>query len=284
MPQLLAAPALAQVGAGDFNGNGRPDVIAIGRNTGLHLFLNQSRAIGTLSTVSAASFSTSGLAPEQIVASFGAALATETALARTNPLPTTLGGTQVRVRDSAGIERLAQLFYVSPGQVNFLMPSALAYGTATIQITNSNGAISAHTVNIIPSAPGLFSLAGNGQGLAAAQVLRVGSDNVFRYEPVARLNANSQWEAIPIDLSNGNEEFFLVAYGTGMRRRATNLPSTSTIGGVSAEVLYAGMQGSLAGLDQVNIRLPRTLSGRGNVAVILTVDGKVTNTVSINVK
>ena len=42
-----------------------------------------------------------------------------------NP-PTTLGGTTVTVRDSAGVERLAQLDYVSPRQVNYIVPAGTA--------------------------------------------------------------------------------------------------------------------------------------------------------------
>jgi uncharacterized protein (TIGR03437 family) len=59
---------------------------------------------------------------------------------------------------------------------------------------------------------------------------------------------------------------------------------TATIGGTSATVSYAGAQGSLTGLDQVNVLIPRSLIGRGEAAVALTVDGKVANPVTINVK
>jgi uncharacterized protein (TIGR03437 family) len=38
------------------------------------------------------------------------------------------------------------------------------------------------------------------------------------------------------------------------------------------------------GLDQVNIVLPRTLIGKGLINVVLTVDGKVSNTVQISIK
>ncbi len=59
---------------------------------------------------------------------------------------------------------------------------------------------------------------------------------------------------------------------------------TATLGGLNAEVLYAGAQGSLAGLDQINVRLPRSLAGRGDVDVALTVDGKAANVVQVNFK
>jgi len=53
--------------------------------------------------------------------------------------------------------------------------------------------------------------------------------------------------------------------------------------GVAAPVSFAGEQG-LPGLDQINVALPRALAGRGEVDVILTVDGKTANIVRINIK
>jgi uncharacterized protein (TIGR03437 family) len=48
-------------------------------------------------------------------------------------------------------------------------------------------------------------------------------------------------------------------------------------------VLYAGPQSEFVGLDQVNVILSRALIGRGAVTVVLTVDGKVANTVTITI-
>src|SRR5262245_12257276 len=78
----------------------------------------RTRAGGQVATVSAASFRPSvPLAPHSIAAAFGAGLATRTELAVTHPLPKTLAGTSVRVNGEA-----APLFFVSPGQINYLIP------------------------------------------------------------------------------------------------------------------------------------------------------------------
>jgi uncharacterized protein (TIGR03437 family) len=53
------------------------------------------------------------------------------------------------------------------------------------------------------------------------------------------------------------------------------------IDGVETAVEYAGAQGQYAGLDQVNVRLPRSLSGRGEVTVELLVDDKPANPVRV---
>ena len=49
-------------------------------------------------------------------------------------------------------------------------------------------------------------------------------------------------------------------------------------------MLYVGAQGDMIGLDQVNVALPRTLIGRGEVDLVLTVEGKAAYTVRINFK
>ncbi len=96
---------------------------------------------GAVANVSAASFTGPTLASESIVAAFGAGLATTTQTAGAIPLPTSLAGTTITVRDSAGTERLAPLFFVSPDQVNYQMPPGTMPGLATVTI-NGGGELS----------------------------------------------------------------------------------------------------------------------------------------------
>ncbi|MGH9800448.1 MAG: hypothetical protein ACRD82_08805 [Blastocatellia bacterium] len=49
-------------------------------------------------------------------------------------------------------------------------------------------------------------------------------------------------------------------------------------------VQYAGPQGGFVGLDQANILLPKSLAGRGEVDVVLIVNGKTANTLRLNIK
>ncbi|MFM8395532.1 MAG: hypothetical protein ACKOB4_16585, partial [Acidobacteriota bacterium] len=48
-----------------------------------------------------------------------------------------------------------------------------------------------------------------------------------------------------------------------------------------AQVVYAGAQGDYAGLDQLNVRIPRELAGRGEVDLNLSVGGVSANPVRI---
>jgi uncharacterized protein (TIGR03437 family) len=72
-------------------------------------------------------------------------------------------------------------------------------------------------------------------------------------------------------------EVYLVLFGTGLRFRSTLAAVRVSIGGVDAPVEYAGPQHEFSGLDQVNVRVPRSLAGRGAVALQLTVDGMSSN-------
>ena len=95
--------------------------------------------IGTVASVSAASYSPLGVASEAIIASFGSGVAATTSNATTIPLPTELAGTTVKIKDIAGIERLAPLFFVSPQQVNYQIPAGTIPGAASVIIANVSG-------------------------------------------------------------------------------------------------------------------------------------------------
>ena len=232
-----------------------------------------------------ASYDTSAVASETIVSVFGAALGTKLELATTLPLPTMLAGTTIKVRDSLGIERLAPLFYVSPTQANYLIPPGTAEGFATVIVTNSHGQISTGAVLIAPVMPGLFTANSNGQGVPAATVVRVKPDGTQLFEAVAVFDTTqSKYLTRPIDLGPENEIVVLELFGTGIRHRSVLSNVTITIGGVQAQVDYAGLQPDFVGLDQINVRVPRSLIGRGEVDLVLTVDGKAANTVKVNIK
>jgi uncharacterized protein (TIGR03437 family) len=241
--------------------------------------------VTTLASVSAASFAGTEMAAESIVAAFGSNLATDTQVGSTLPLPTTLAGTSVRVKDSAGAERLAPLFFVAPGQINKQVPPGTAEGNALITVTNGNGGVSTGQAQIVKVAPGLFSANSNGQGAAAAVVYRLRADGTAVYEPVATFDATQQrFVPTPIDLGPESDLVYLILYGTGVRGRSSLQTVTARIGGADAPVLYADALGGFVGLDQINVRLLRSLIGRGEVDVVLTVEGKNSNTLRINVK
>ena len=80
------------------------------------------------------------LAPDSLASAYGSALAVQTASPSGATLPLILGGSTVSIQDSAGTVRLAQMFYASAGQVNFLVPAATAIGRAQVTVNSANGA------------------------------------------------------------------------------------------------------------------------------------------------
>ncbi|MBI1765701.1 MAG: hypothetical protein HYR56_30220, partial [Acidobacteria bacterium] len=239
-----------------------------------------------LANVSAASYLAQMFAPESIIAAFGTNLATGTESSMVLPLPTTLRGTTVRVRDSAGTERFAQLFFVAAGQVNYLLPAGTASGLATITITSGNGDLSVGTVLVSASAPGIFTANANGAGVAAAVVLRVRTNGEQVFEVASQLDpTTNRFVPVPIDLGPAGEQVFLVTFATGVRGRSAPNAVTAALGGVNLPVFSAGPQGDLAGLDQLNLGpVPRSLAGRGVVDLLVTVDGKAANVVQFNIR
>ena len=78
----------------------------------------------------------------------------------------------------------------------------------------------------------------------------------------------------PIDLSNPAEEVYVILFGTGFRHRSNLANVSAKIESEETPVLFAGAQGDLVGVDQCNVRLPRSLAGRGEIGIALTVDGE----------
>ncbi|MDX2029922.1 MAG: choice-of-anchor V domain-containing protein [Blastocatellia bacterium] len=245
---------------------------------------NPAAVLTSFASVSAASFSqTLPTAAEAILAGFGTGLSQGVVVAQTTPLPTQLDGTEVLVRDSTNTERAAGLFFVSPGQINYLAPAGTANGPATVTVRRDGSPVSQGTITVDTAGPGLFTANANGQGVPAAVLFRR-RNNVDTTEPIALLNTQTNlFSPIPIDLGPSTDIVALIVFGTGFRG-AQQSTVTGTIGGTAAQVLFTGAQGSLAGLDQANLLIPPSLAGRGLVDVVLTVNGKAANTVQINIK
>ena len=238
----------------------------------------------TVANVSAAGFGLGPLAPGSIATAFGSNLAAGSATATGTP-PVSLGGTTVSVTDSAGATRAAQLDYVSPAQVNYLIPSDTAPGLATVDINASGHVAATGQIQVIPVAPALFTV--NSDNLAAANVLRISQNGDRTFESIYQTNQNGGITAIPIDLGAPTDSVYVSLYGTGIR----NLSSLSAVSATinwefSAPVTYAGQQGIYAGLDQVNLQLPSALASLapGTIVLQLTVDGQPSNQVTLAIQ
>ena len=232
----------------------------------------ESNLAPTLVTASAASYRVEPLAPGSIATVFGPGI----------------GGQPIYLKfilalddpPAPYITRKLAPFSSSSDQSNFLIPSDFPEGQVEITIGNQRGLLS-----IASQAPGIFTAdASEGKLPAAASVL-VKTDRTQVYEPVARLDASTgRFLPVTIDLGPEGEQVYLVIFGTGWRRPTLTENTIVYIGGVKASVQYTGVQGTFAGLDQMNVLIPRNLVGKGKVDVLVTVDGKTANPVEISIK
>ena len=218
------------------------------------------------------------LAPGSIAVAYGQNLATGTGQAGGATLPTTLGGTTVTVKDSTGVSRPAGLYYVSAGQIDYVVPAGTAVGVATVTVGNKPSAALIAAVG-----PGLFSADGTGKGVAAALAVRASADGKQVPVPVFQCGSTG-CAAVPMDLGASSDVLVVELYGTGIRGRSSLTNVIAEIGGAPAVVAYAGSQPQFAGLDQVNLYVPRSLAGAGEVPVVLTVDGVTANVVTVSIK
>ncbi|MFN0123290.1 MAG: SBBP repeat-containing protein, partial [Blastocatellia bacterium] len=209
---------------GNGNGNGVANFSVDGGSTarlGIVTVAGQTLTVAQaekVASVSGASYRRAGLAGEAIAAAFGTALAGEFVSATSVPLPTTLSGTTVKVRDAGGTELFAPLFFVSPGQVNFLMPPGLAPGAATVTVTNAGGVAAVGAVVNDLVAPGLFAANTDGQGAPTGYAIRVKPDGAQLYEAITRYDtALGRFALAPLDLGPVGDQVILVLFGTGFR-------------------------------------------------------------------
>ncbi len=234
-------------------------------------------------SVSAASYRRVLLGRGAIASAFGSNLATGASSAPGAPLPTSLAGTTVTVKDSLGQQRLASLFYVSPTQINYQIPEGTATGTARVEINSAGLTPQTELIQIANVMPGLFSASADGQGIVAGEVTRIRSDGSRSNEKIVIYDpAVEKFVALPIDLGPETDRVFLILYGTGLRSR--NVKASALVGGMNTPVEFIGAQGTFVGLDQVNLLLPRSLLGRGEVEINLTVQGQAANALRVKIK
>ena len=237
----------------------------------------------TFTTANAGNW-TAFVAPDSIAAGFATSISSTTTSAGSLPLGTTLGNATVGITDSAGKTSAASLYFVSPGQINYLIPSNIALGKASVSVTAGSSAYSG-TLEISNVSPAIFTANNNGSGVPAAQYVRVSASGKVSTQPVYQAGV-SLYIPSPISLLPTTDMVYLVLYGTGMRHHSNN-PVKATINGVLVPVTYAGAQSTLPGLDQVNVGpLPQTLTGTGraSLSVVVLVDGIPSNTTLIGIQ
>ncbi len=248
------------------------------------------RSAGRMTAVSATNFYT-GLAPESISALFGTDLADSIQVAGSNPLPVTLAGTEVLMTDYSGQQVRAPLFYVSPTQINFKVPQRMLWiedplltlgKSITVAVYRNGELVANGFAPFRRIAPGLFTMNPDLVGPPSGTIFRVKADGSTSYEPIAEFDPVKQrFVSKPINLGEESDNIYLLLFCSGLRGRKQLSSVSVKVGSTTLPVVYAGQQGDFEGLDQVNVLLPRSLQGSGEVRLVLSAEGFDANQVRI---
>jgi len=236
------------------------------------------RVPGITAVVNAASFTSSTIAPGELVTIFGNSIGPATpvglALGPSGKVATSLGGVTVSFDGT-----LAPLLYAAAGQINAVVPFAVAgKSTTTMLVAAPGGAQFSATLPVSAAAPAMFALNASGQGAILDGDLSVNSPA----NPAAR----GSWVAIYATGSG----LISPAVADGTIVPAQNLPSSVapisvTIGGLQATVSYQGAApGFVAGVMQIDAQVPAGATPGPAVPVTMSVgDAAGLNTVTMAV-
>jgi uncharacterized protein (TIGR03437 family) len=165
--------------------------------------------------------------------------------------------------------------------VCFLVPDGLAAGVATVTIASSVGT-STGGAELDTVAPGIYTANASGSGVAAALAAVYGANGAVTAEPVFSCGAGG-CVSVPMSLGGSTDSLIVSFYGTGWRNSAAQ-SAVAHIGRVPATVQYIGPVPGVPGLDQVNLIVPKSLAGAGEVPVVLTAGAQTANAVTINIQ
>jgi uncharacterized protein (TIGR03437 family) len=217
--------------------------------------------------VNAASLSRA-LSPGALASIFGSAVASTQAAAPALPLPAELGGGIVCV---AG--EVAPIAFASPSQLNVQLPFALEPGTHTLRAFNSSGGSAGVPINLQAASPEIFRASGR-----PVVIHPNGSLN-------SPENGIAPGEAVVIYLTGIGNVTTPLATGAASPSSplaGPTLPTSATVGGTPATLLFLGMTPGFVGLAQANLIIPDLPPG--DHALVLSVGSFSSEALLLSVK
>ncbi len=210
------------------------------------------------------------IAPGSIASAYGSfGTVATTATPSVNPLPTTLANLSLRVGTTT-----APLYFVSSGQINFVVPVATPVGRQTVEVLNGTTVIARGSVNIWEAFPALASsdTTPTSQGIIQNQDFGINNTSTrARRGEIIQLYATGCGATNPA-VTDGVPPAVL---------SSSVLTVTANVGGVDATVQFAGAHPQFPGICQINIVVPDRPFVTGQSQVLVSVGGIVSNPVSV---
>jgi uncharacterized protein (TIGR03437 family) len=213
--------------------------------------------ISPAGVVNAASLAPVGspVSPGEYVSLFGVGLAPAQGQASAFPIPTSLEGVSVSVTAANGTFP-APLNFVSTGQINLLVPYELTGSSATFQVTALGSPSNSVTVPLAATAPGIFTQDSSGGGtgvfLHANFSLITGASPAARGETI--LIFMTGLGAVKPSVLDG------AAGPPGPNTANVQATLSVLMDNIASTVSYQGLAPGFAGLYQVNVTVPTTVS------------------------
>jgi adhesin/invasin len=236
--------------------------------------------VGTGGVVNAASYAAQApLAPGTLISVFGSKLAQNQAGVTTLPLPMNLGGSSMLI---AGVG--APLLFSSDGQINALIPYGIQVNAGQQIVISRGSSLSvAQSLTMAAAAPGVFTTDGSGKGQGHIYVAHTD----FTQTLADAGHPATAGDYIVIYCTGLGEVTPSVAVGTPApfdHLTSTVNPVTVTIGGVAAEVQFAGLTPGFAGLYQVNAMVPDGVPPGAAVVLSIAEAGQLSSLVTMAVR
>jgi uncharacterized protein (TIGR03437 family) len=237
--------------------------------TGNGAFLNP------LGVVNAASSAPAGnpISPGEFVTLYGTGLAKSNQTAAP-PYPASLNGVSVLINNKP-----APLYFVSPTQLNVLVPFATTGPTATIVVQNGSVNSNIVTVPVAATSPGIYALDQSGGGGGA--ILHADYSVVNAAKPAVG------GETVLIYLTGLGTMTPTLTDGTAGNVNTLYRADADVVvyvGGQPATVLFKGQAPGYPGLYQLNVTLPQFLKASGNLPLAIQTSNAYHDQVDIAVQ
>jgi uncharacterized protein (TIGR03437 family) len=244
---------------------------------------NPTADCGRAYSVNAASYRGPETSAGSIATLFGCGFSPTAEAAPLTHVPDTLAGVRVQLSRGGYPAVSALLYYVSPNQINFVVPAGFTEGTYKVAVSRDGAAVATSTVSVEDTAPGVFTAATTGTGAPAAWIVRIAADGTRTFLEAASCSSGV-CDPVRIDPAPEGERLILTLYGTGIRGRSATDPVIATLGNKQILVSAVTTFADDPGLDQVDVELKPDTAGAGLVDLFLTANGVHSNRVKIWLK